>query len=226
MRSLVHSLVTATLVPWVTALPQVLPGAGKVPPSSLQSCFYNYGCPTQCIASPNLEWCEQSIDAVCSSVSNSTANGQTTWFSYDTGEVGQQTLPLPIVISNVESQANHCLAIVIVSDLVKQFPDFDTCKGAFQAINGCAVETTAGYNAACVGGSINIEGCDVEGKVSDAKLAQDPTLPAYVLGSPAELAFASEPHPPWVRARRANEAAVLSIPPNANNLTMGPYAPL
>lgn len=226
MRSFLHQLLIAISVPCATALPQLLRPGGEGAASTLQSCFYNYGCPTQCIGSPNLEWCEQSIDAVCGSVSNSTANGQTTWFSYDTGEIGEQTLPFPIVTSNAESQAKHCLAIVIVGDLVKQFPDFDTCKSAFQAINSCTLETTPGYNPTCVGGSINIEGCNADGKASDAKLAQDPTLPAYVLGSPAELAFASEPHPPWVRARRANQAAVLSIPLGANNLTMGPYAPL
>ena len=234
-RLLLLSLTTLILA-LPSPSPQLLLRPSDSPPPPQPQCFSTYPCATQCLASPNPSYCQQSINAVCASASNATTfnSAPYTWITYTTGLLSQPTLPSPnaplSIIPATPSKENegrdHCLAIAILSSNLVQALTWETCQAAFASISTCADETRPGYDRECIGGTINIDGCDSAGRAAEQKLIADERIPAYMLGSPVELGYASEVHPPDVRARRANLASVVSVEVGGRNGTVGPYAPV
>ena len=206
---------------YATVLPNLLQGRDmNAPPTTLPAippytssahCYYDTDCPAKCEASPNLAWCQQSIDGVCQAVAAAKPNATRAWFIYDTGNWAGPPYGYDLVQGK-----DHCLAIAIASDLVTQFPSFEACQQSFQSIGGCAEQTHPGYNPGCVGGSINLQTCTG----SPGALFDESRL-AYVLGSPAELALLATPRQPGVASQNAE---VTYIAQGQNNITVGPYA--
>ena len=211
-----HFLSTPFLLASVIASPSRLSNRQVTASAPAPHCFYSYGCsqPTQCIASPNPAWCQQSIDAVCraSSTQKTPATPESyTWITYDTGPspVG------PFTGNSLASQQDHCLAILIASEDVTTFPSYEACQAAFKKVGGCAVPTQQGYNATCVGGSLNLPSC-----VSEAGSLEvnDSRTPAYVLGAPQELRFIATPHAPGAVRSKADVQVFAK-----GQLSVGPY---
>lgn len=156
------------------------------------SCFYDpYDCHVECADSPIFSRCQQSIDSVCAYVAAATPNGTNTRVSYETGilnETISPDIPPEFLGSSNESSKGNCVASLIVSDSLTQFPSDESCHDSFQSIlTSCADDTRAYYNSSCIGGAINLEGCSNQ--------ILDPSQPVYILGSPVEVGLQT-PHAP------------------------------
>ena len=90
-------------------------------------------------------------------------------------------------MNHVPDPKTDCLAIVRTPAKLTLFPSQESCVRTFQAIQGCGATTNQGFNASCVGGSINTRYCD-----DKHGLLVDDTVPGFLLESAEELHVAPE----------------------------------
>lgn len=154
--------------------------------SSSGTCYYDQfpSCQAQCVDTPDENFCEQSILAVCTYIAFAKPNGTTLQARYSTGE--NQDTPV-----SAQSLKGDCLAYVNLGAGVTKAPSLSTCTRAFASISEtCGNEGRAGYKKECGGGMINVDPCTGE--------VEDEAAPVYGLGAPAEIGLIP-PHLPGAR---------------------------
>ena len=138
--------------------------------------MYNYNdntkgtgkCPDDDWGSPNPAYCQQSINEVCTTVSQQPAANNSIW-GYQTGT------------GKIDGDGADCYAGVNNGKGATAPIDFNTCLQAFASLNGCAETTNENYNADCTGATLNIQFNTNNGHAGQAV---SNNLPAYALATP------------------------------------------
>ena len=166
---LLHSLPTNASP--TKLLPRVNTGSSTDP-----TCFYNYNdggsdqgtCPDYVGGGVNMQYCQQSIIAVCNSLAQVPASNMSS-FGYQTG-TGVNTGPSADCYAAANNGKN-APGPMVVSD----------CMAGFARLQGCAENTNVGFNPGCIGGTINDQFNTNNGKMGQAV---DINKPRFALGPP------------------------------------------
>ena len=141
-------------------------------------CFYEYGCHSECVSSPDMTGCAQSIAAVCAAVASTPPANLASWWFYATHSPPNISPSSTVVLTAATIHNADCVALVRVAKDLKTFPTEQQCLESFMKVLECADFTRGDFNGTCVGGSINVQLCN-----KDQGTLYDKGSVAYLLGT-------------------------------------------
>ena len=141
-------------------------------------CFYDYGCSSECVSSPAMSGCEQSIRAVCAAVAGTPPANLASWWFYATHSPPNISPSSNVVLTAETIHNADCVALVRVAKQLQTYPTEPQCLESFSKVLDCANFSRGDFNGTCVGGSINVQFCN-----EDQGTLLDKGSPAYLLGT-------------------------------------------